>query len=356
LTVQNLDPAALIAAIPAPEPATPSPAASATPSPTAPPPPSQPPPSWVIPDRPLPFGILPNMDADLTLTLRDTKAGEATIKSVTTHTVLHAGHLVLDPLAIDAPGGRIDAIAMADASGAAAVKLHAPALSIQPLLAALDQPDGVHGTMDVRVDLRGTGVTPHALAASLEGNAGLAMANGEIDNRLLVWLLSRIAPEAGLLDIANKASRSDLRCVALRADVSHGVAAVRALLLDTAPLRLTGSGSVDLAEEMLSLHLQPLARIGGSGFSVPVDVRGSFRAPRAAVGAADGSKNLGGIIIGALGADRLIAGAGQTDGCAEQLALARFGDAGPVPAALPSREAEKPMPQNLNNLLKQLLR
>jgi uncharacterized protein involved in outer membrane biogenesis len=310
----------------------------------------------VIPNRPLPFGSLPHVNADLTLTLQDTRAGEAIIKTVSTHAVLHAGHLVLDPLAIDAPGGRIDATAMADASGAAAVKLHAPALSIQPLLAALDVPDGVHGTMDVRVDLRGTGMTPRALAASLDGNAGLALADGEIDNRLLVWLLSRIAPEAGLLDIANKVPTSALRCVALRADVTHGVATLRALLLDTAPLRLTGSGSVDLAQETLSLRLQPLARIGASGFSVPVDVRGSFRAPRAGVDTAGAGRNFGGLVIGALGADRLIAGAGETDGCADQLAQARFGDPGPVPAALPAREAGKPAPQNLNNLLKQLLR
>jgi AsmA protein len=217
-------------------------------------------------------------------------------------------------------------------------------------------PDGVHGTMDVRADLHGTGMTPHALAASLDGNAGLALANGEIDSRLLVWLLSRVAPEAGLLDIADKAPRSALRCVALRADASHGVVDLHALLLDTAPLRLTGSGTVDLGQETLSLRLQPLARIGSSGFSMPVDVRGNFRAPRAAVDTTGAGKSLGGIVIGALGADRLIAGAGQTDGCAEQLKLARFGDPGPVPAALPAQEAGKPTSSNLNNLLKQLLR
>lgn len=190
----------------------------------------------------------------------------------------------------------------------------------------------------------------------LDGSIGLALAEGEIDNRLLVALLSRLAPEAGLLDLDGKAGRSVLRCVALRADISHGAADLRALLLDTAPLRLTGGGTVDLGQEMLALHLLPLARIGGSGLSVPVDVRGTFRAPRAAVNAAGGGKGLGGLVIGALGADRLIAGAGEADGCAEQLQLARFGDAGPVPAALPASAVGKRPPMNVNNLLKQLLR
>jgi AsmA protein len=366
LTGRNLDPGALIAALPTPGQAVPqvpavasipAPAAPAPSSPTAAPAPTASPKTpWLISDRPLPFNVLSGLDADLGLTLQDTKVGEATVKSVNTHAVLHGGHLVLDPLAIDGPGGHVEMTATADVSNAAAITLRAPSLSIQPVLSAFDQPDGVLGTMEVRADLRGSGATPHDLVASLNGRVGFALANGEIDNRLLVALLSRIAPEAGLLDLAGKSPRSALRCVALQADFVNGVAELHAMLLDTAPLRLTGAGTVDLGQETLSLHLLPLARIGATGLSVPVNVRGGFRSPKAAVDATGGGKTLGGIVIGALGADRLIAGAGQSDGCAEQLQVARFGEPGPVPAALPAQEAGKPVPPNLNNLLKQLLR
>jgi uncharacterized protein involved in outer membrane biogenesis len=367
LTGRNLDPAALIAALPVPQKAplpAPAPVAAApapvAAAPAAPPHPAPsapvPAPVLTISDRALPFAVMPRLDADVMLTLLDTKVGEAVIKSANTHAVLHAGHLLLDPVAIDAPSGHIDATAMADASGAATITLRAPALSIQPLLSAFDQPDGVIGTMEVRANLHSAGATPHALVAGMDGSVGLALANGEIDNRLLVALLSRIAPEAGLLDLAGKPGRSALRCVALRADVTHGVGDLHALLLDTVPLRLTGGGTFDLGQETLALHLLPLARIGATGLSVPVNIRGTFRAPRAAVDAASTGKGLGGIVMGALGADRLIVGAGQSDGCAEQLQLARFGDPGPVPAALPAQEAGKAPPQNLNNLLKQLFR
>jgi uncharacterized protein involved in outer membrane biogenesis len=360
LTGRNLDPAAIVASLPAPQaapPAAAAPAASAAPAAPAastPAPPAAP--VGMISSRPLPFASLPRIDADLDLTLQDTKAGEATIQTIHTHAVLHAGHLVLDPLAIDSPGGRIDATLTADANGGGALTLRAPSLSIQPLLSAFDEPDGVLGTLELRADLRGSGTTPQALAGSLDGSLGLALADGEIDNRLLVALLSRVAPEAGLLDLSGKPGRSALRCVALRADITHGVADLHALLLDTVPLRLTGTGTVDLAQETLALHLLPLARIGGTGLSIPVNVNGTFRAPRAAVDAKGGGRNLGGIVMGALGADRLIAGAGESDGCGEQLKLARFGDAGPVPAALPGQETGKPAPQNLNTLLKQLFR
>jgi AsmA protein len=360
----NVDPAALMAALPAPPRAAPSPAVSnAAPpaaAPTMPPAGTAQAPGALAPmlisDRPLPFGDLPRIDADVRLTLQDTKVGSGKIALLSTHAVLHAGHLVLDPLAIDMPGGHVDATVMADASGAAALMVRAPALSIQPMLSAFNEPDGVLGTLEVKADLRGTGTTPRALASSLDGKAGLALANGEIDNRLLVAMLSRIAPEAGFLDLSGKAGRSALRCVAVRADLAHGVADLRALLLDTVPLRLTGGGTIDLGQETLALRLLPLARIGATGLSVPVNIRGTLRAPKAAVDTAGNGKGLGGIVMGALGADRLIAGAGQKDGCAEQLQLARFGDPGPLPAALPEQGAAKAPAQNLNNLLKQLLR
>ena len=93
---------------------------------------------------------------------------------------------------------------------------------------------------------------------------------------------------------AGKMARSSLRCVALRIDVAHGVGDLHALLLDTVPLRLTGGGTVDLGQETLSLHLLPLARIGATGMSVPVNIRGTFRAPRAAVDARGAGGSLGG--------------------------------------------------------------
>jgi uncharacterized protein involved in outer membrane biogenesis len=363
LTTKGFDPAALQAAwqppatttmqapaaTPVPPTSAPSSPAPSSPAPSSPaasspkPAPATATPSWVISDRPLPVMTIPPVDADLTLIFQDSRIGPATFARATVHAVLKAGHLVLDPIVIDTPGGRADVTATADSSGAAALTLRAPNLAIQPLLAAFDQPDGT---------------TAHALAADLSGSAGIALANGEIDNRLLVAMLSRIAPEAGFLDLAGKPGRSALRCVALRADVVNGVATLPALLVDTVPVRLTGSGSVDLAHETLALHLLPLARIGGTGLSVPVTISGTFRSPRAAVETKGGGRDsaLAGIVIGALDADRLIAGAGQNDSCASQLKLARFDPPGPLPAALPATAGGKPKPPNLNDLLKQLLR
>jgi AsmA protein len=369
LTGRGLDFGAIAASWPTSEPATrapsqPQPAPASPPSPSTTPSQSAAEPSArLIPDRPLPLAALRQMDADLSLELQDTKAGAGILKLARTHAVLKDGRLTLDPIALDTPGGHVDATATLNAGGDAALSLRAPSMAIKPTLAAFDQPDGIIGDVEIRADLRGTGTTLHALAAALDGSLGVALANGEIDNRLLVALLSRVAPEAGLLDLAGKPGHSALRCMAIRADITKGVADLRALLLDTLPLRLTGSGSVNLGEETLALRLQPLARLGGSGIAVPVNLGGTLRTPRASMDISGTGKNaaLAGIVMGALGPDRLIAGAGQTDGCPEQLKLARFDQAGPVPSALPTpdggkSEGGKPKPPSLNNLLKQLMR
>ncbi|MBS0558461.1 MAG: AsmA family protein [Proteobacteria bacterium] len=361
LSARNLDLAALRNLALA---AAPPIAASAPPAPSQPPAaaPQPAPPTdtrtWVIPDETLPFALLPRLDADVTLASADARIGSFVIGKSAVHAVLHDRRLVLDPVSFDLPGGHADVSATVTADGAVALHVDAPALALQPLLAALDQPDGVSGSVAVRMDLRGQGTSPHRLAAGMDGKVGIALANGDIDNRLLIALLSKVAPEAGLLDLARKPDRSPVRCIAMRWDFSSGTGDARALLLDTAPLRLSGSGTVDLAQETLALRLQPLVRVGASGISVPVDVRGGFRSLRATVDASGSAKGqpLAGIVIGALGADRLIAGAGQADTCPDQLRLARFDQSGPIPPAPAHGEAQKGTTTNLNNILKQLLR
>jgi hypothetical protein len=105
---------------------------------------------------------------------------------------------------------------------------------------------------------------------------------------------------------------------------------------------------------------------------VPLSIRGTLRNPkvtvdaagaageaaRLAAGASDKAAPLAGIIIGALGADRMIAG-GERDNCAQQLAIARGGRPGPLPAALPASGEPapgKPKLPNAGDLLRQFLR
>ncbi len=288
------------------------------------------------------------------------------VRQVAAHLTLADGRLALDPLTAQLPAGSLQARLGIDASHPeppVSVVVKAPGVPLAQLLALLRVPADAGGALEIDADLHGSGQTPHALAASADGHLGLAMVNGEIDHRLLEVTLGPVLRRAHLPDITARTGQLPVRCFAFRVDVQHGKGDVRALLLDTSLAYLAGGGTLDLAGETLALRLRPLARLGGTGVVVPLRINGPFRAPKVEVDAAASAAEaaqLGaqasrspqlGIIIGALGGDRMLSG-GSPDDCPRDLALARGGAIGPSPAAA----AEQPKAPKPADLLRQFLR
>ena len=80
----------------------------------------------------------------------------------------------------------------------------------------------ISGNLQVQADLRGAGATPHAIAASLDGSLGLAMANGTVDNRILGSTLGSILREVNLLDLVGRGGTSQVQCFVARLDAATG--------------------------------------------------------------------------------------------------------------------------------------
>ncbi len=112
---------------------------------------------------------------------------------------------------------------------------------------------------------------------------------------------------------------------------------------------MTGSGTINLADEVLSLRLRPVERLADTGITVPLIVGGTIEHPKAHIdaansaqatitGLAQSAENLAEVPLGAIsgalgGPDRLSSGG---DDCANQLAIARGGPGGPQPNSPPS--------------------
>ncbi len=315
------------------------PAPAAAPSPPASAPVADETPPRVISDRPLPFAALRRADGDLQVTVGDLRAGGADYRGLAGHAVLQHGALTLDPFTVQAPEGRIDLSFSTDASQSpppVALALRSPAFALGPLLQSLDAPGNSVATVEIDVALRSAGSSPRALAAALDGHAGLAVVDGEIENALLTRWFAGVLRSAHVPE--GLAGRSHVRCLALRLDASHGKVDVRTLTLDSTRLRLTGSGTADLGAESLALQLLPELQFGGTGVAAPMRVGGTFAHPQAAL-ESSGEPGRTGVVIG---------GAPREDSCGSGLASARDGRAGPVPAAV---RAAKPA-----DLLRSLLR
>jgi AsmA protein len=350
----------------APSPATPQPAAS-QPDTKAPPAAPKRRGEQLFSTQPIPFDALRAADADLKLNVAALRSGGADYKAIDTHAVLSNGKLTLDPFAADLPGGHLSGKISVDATQSTPtmhVVLRAPGLALKTILAATHQRPFATGNLEVYADLTGTGDSPHAIAASLDGSLGLAMSGGTIDNRLLGNLLGKVMDSLNALDLVGKGGTSELKCFALRMDARHGTGAINPVALSSSLLTMSGMGTVNLGAETLAMALRPQARVAGTGVVIPIAVSGPIRDPAVKVNdLAAAQANAGtvaeavianatplGIVGGLLGADKLFGG--KTDMCVPALAAAR---GQPIPEAAAAKD-EKPSATNPGALLKNLFR
>jgi AsmA protein len=340
-------------------------------APSAPPPPKRA--DRLFSDQPLPFAVLRTADADIKLDIGLLRSGGADYRAIDTHAVLANGRLAVNPFSADTPGGRLNGTLSVDASQTAPpvhLVLHAPGLSLKSLLVLLHEPSIASGSLEVRADISGAGDTPHAIAASLDGYAGLAMSGGVIDNRLLGSLLGKVMDSLNALDLVGKGGSSELRCFAALMQARHGIAVIQPLALSSSLLTTTGSGTVNLGGETLAIELRPQARLGGTTVVIPVSVAGPIRNPRVGVnkvGAAEsnagtvasavlGSATPLGALGGLIGGNKLMT-PGSADVCPAALAEAR-GQAAPAAEAPAEAAASAKQPKQVDPaaLLKSLFR
>ncbi len=263
----------------APVPAGPMPPATAAPSVPAPAPVPE---ARVIPDRPLPFPMLRAFDADVRLGILQATVHQAVYRAVQMRLLLQDGRLRVDPLQMVSPGGPVQGQMLADAGAVpptASIVLRAPGLEAGGIAAMAGRPGAASGTVDWDIDVHGAGADVRTMLAGLEGHAGLALSEGEIENEVLASLFG--AALRGASVPFDPAGRSRVRCLVVRTSFGQGQAAVQTLTLDTSRLRLEGDGVLDLGQETMDMHLRPVIRIGGNGVSVPVRLAGPWRAPRA---------------------------------------------------------------------------
>ncbi len=298
----------------------------------------------LFPRQPLPWALLRATDANVTLTIADLHTGGADYTAIHARAVVENGKLNVAPFAAGLPGGGLNGTLSADAAQPAPpvhLTLHAPGLALKALLAAAREPAYADGNLEVYADLTGAGQSPHDIAASLDGSLGLAVAGGTIDTSLFGNLMTA-------LNAAGKTGQGELKCFALRMRARDGIGTIQPLALGSALLTMTGSGTINLRDETLSMGLEPQGRVAGTGFTIPLTVSGPIRQPAIRI-SRDATTPLG-IVAGLLGGDKPFGGA-STDICTPALAAAR-GQAVPEPGAAPAAPgANKP-----EDILKNLFR
>ena len=232
---------------------------------------------------------------------------------------LQGGKLTLDPFSSGFSGGTLTGSVSLDAGKTApplAVKLSAAGIDYGGLLRSLEVTDGIIGSLDAEVELRGAGASLRAIAAGLGGRIEVTGGEGSISHNLVQ------AAGAGLTGMLSgwTEANSDLRlnCIVVRLPIKGGVVNGEAILLDTAAATVGGQGTIDLRDETLHLKVTPQAkRTSLMSLAVPFLIQGTLAEPRVLpdpVGTAVGAAKIAGIFINPVGAGAALVGRSETSG------------------------------------------
>jgi uncharacterized protein involved in outer membrane biogenesis len=268
---------------------------------------------FVVPDTPLPLGMLGAFDGEGTLAIGtlELKNGQK-ITGVTAKVVSAGRKTDLDFAAKAVLGGSLTGQLDVDARRADApavrLQLAAQELDLPKLAAAAGiQRDIRGGKVRANADISGRGTTPHGVASTMSGTilvvvgpATLARANTQEQSAA-----SQVA--AALDPFRSVDAATELKCAVVRLPLANGVANVdRSIALETAKIAASASGTLDFRNETLDLSVKPQIREGikvdVSQFASLVRIRGSFAKPAVAIDAEQTAQMIAKLgIIGAQG-------------------------------------------------------
>ncbi|MGF1592823.1 MAG: AsmA family protein [Kiloniellaceae bacterium] len=308
----------------------------------------------VFPDTPLPLEALRAVDAEVKLDAEHLIFGGMSLEAVRTTLALKGGDLAVAPfaarLADGSLAGRLD-LKASRAEPELALKLDGQDIDFGELLRQAAVTEDIGGPLELAVDFKGRGASPHAIAASLDGHLQAVSLDGTVDNRLLRVLSVGLGDVLGPLFGGSQSTR--LECFVARFDFAGGQGRSRALVLDTGAFALAGRGGLDLDAERVNLAFDTRTpQPSLASLAVPFKVTGPLSDPSvtpdpigAAVGAVgtvgDVARTGGNIVGGAVDSVGGLIGTGPIIGeiggsrslCGEALAaIGHGGSAGETPS------------------------
>jgi uncharacterized protein involved in outer membrane biogenesis len=268
------------------------------------------------------------------------------ISKLSTHLVMKAGVLTLNPLNFTMAGGNMVSNIRLDGSGRegkdaikATAKIAARHLQIKQLFPTIEKMQATVGEVNGDAQLSSTG---NSVATLLAG------ANGEVKTLINQGSVSKLLLEEMGLNIGNIVLTKlfgdkpvKLNCMATDFAVTNGLMVTRTFVVDTDEAVINADGSINLSDEQLNLTLRPQTKsLRIFSLRAPLHVTGPFNAPKVSVDKGVLALKAGGALALAAVAAPIAAllplinaGPGQDSACAKLLADARVLPVAPPPAA-----------------------
>jgi len=236
----------------------------------------------VIPAEPFHTDRWKAIDVDVNFVGRKiVRSADLPIQNLSTHLIMNAGVLTLDPLQFGVAGGTLDSTLRLVGSVEplkAQLKLAVRHLKLKQLFPSYATKQSNFGEINGDTALSGTGNSFAALAGASNGELKLVITDGTISSTLL--------EEAGL-NVGNVVvdklfGNKDVKinCAASDFIATDGVLDTRFFALDTEDALITTTGSINLQTEQMNLTVRPQTKgVRILSLRSPLYVKGSFKQP-----------------------------------------------------------------------------
>ena len=202
------------------------------------------------------------------------------IDSLVALVAIEDGELSINPLALEFEGGVV-LVDMAVDTGPepwAALQVSADDVEMGNALAQVQNKVPLKGSLNVFVDLRGEGRSPHQIASSLGGDFDIAVENVTLPrSQLNLFAVDFLGWAISSTVARDQDGRID--CGIARFSIKDGVAESQAFIADGPALTLTGSGSLNLGKETVDFVLYPKKKRRFWASADPVKINGPLTAP-----------------------------------------------------------------------------
>jgi uncharacterized protein involved in outer membrane biogenesis len=211
---------------------------------------------YLLPQTPLHTERLTRTNAEVDYSAAKVASRDFPLTSLDTHISVEGGVLNLKPLAFGFTQGKLAGSIRIDARKdipTSSVDARVSDIHAENFIKGGDKP--ISGVLEARAVLTGAGKSVHDTAANASGTFTAVVPKGGMRHSLAEWtgvdVLSALS-----LNLAGDNSDTNLRCAVAGFDARDGVMTSRQFVIDTDPVRVDGSGIINLRDETLDLKLQ----------------------------------------------------------------------------------------------------
>jgi uncharacterized protein involved in outer membrane biogenesis len=212
------------------------------------------------------------------------KSRDFPLTGLSTHISVQDGVLNLKPLAFSFTQGKLSGSLKIDGRKdipVSSVDARITDLKAENFIKASDKP--IQGLLEARAVVTGAGKSVHGAASNANGTFTAVVPSGGMRRSLAEWTGVDVLTALSL-NLAGNNSNTNLRCAVAGFQVKDGVMASQQFVIDTDPVRVDGSGTINLRDETINLQLQgkpknfQLVRL-----RAPITVTGSLAHPELGV-------------------------------------------------------------------------